>query len=60
MTATPPFGNLYDLEVIVDESLSIQETIAFCAGSHTELIQLSYQDFEKIVKPKVVAFSFMP
>ena len=60
MGATPPFGNLYDLEVIVDESLSTQETIAFSAGSHTELIQLSYQDFEKLVKPKVVPFSFLP
>lgn len=60
MGATPPFGNLYDLEVIVDESLSTQEVIAFCAGSHTELIQLSYQDFERLVKPKVVAFSAKP
>jgi Ala-tRNA(Pro) deacylase len=58
--ATPPFGNLYDLKVIADKSLSKQEMIAFCAGSHTELIQLSYQDFEKLVKPQVVAFSFMP
>lgn len=58
--ATPPFGNLYDLKVIADKSLSTQEVIAFCAGSHTELIQLSYQDFEKLVKPKVVAFSFLP
>lgn len=58
--ATPPFGNLYDMKVIADKSLSTQEVIAFCAGSHTELIQLSYQDFKKLVKPKVVAFSFMP
>ncbi len=58
--ATPPFGNLYDMKVIADKSLSTQEVIAFCAGSHTELIQLSYKDFEKLVKPKVVAFSFMP
>lgn len=58
--ATPPFGNLYDMKVIADKSLSTQEVIAFCAGSHTELIQLSYQDFEKLVKPKVVAFSFLP
>ena len=58
--ATPPFGNLYEMEVILDESLSKQEMIAFCAGTHTELIQLSYQDFEKLVKPKVVPFSIMP
>lgn len=58
--ATPPFGNLYDMKVIVDKSLATQEVIAFSAGSHTELIRLSYQDFKKLVKPKVVAFSFKP
>ena len=58
--ATPPFGNLYGMDVIADESLSDDVVIAFCAGSHTELIQLSYMDFEKLAKPRVVDFSFMP
>jgi Ala-tRNA(Pro) deacylase len=55
--AMPPFGNLYGMEVFVDESLCEDEEIAFNAGSHTELIRLSYKDFEKLVKPKVVKFS---
>jgi len=55
--AMPPFGNLYEMEVFVDESLSEDEEIAFNAGSHTELIRLSYKDFESLVKPKVVKFS---
>jgi Ala-tRNA(Pro) deacylase len=55
--ATPPFGHLYGMEVIADESLSEQVLIAFCAGSHTELVQLSYADFEKLAKPKVIAFA---
>ena len=58
--ATPPFGNLYGMEVIADKSLSAQVVIAFCAGSHSELIQLSYADFEKMAKPKVVDFSSKP
>ncbi len=56
--AMPPFGNLYEMEVFVDKSLCEDEEIAFNAGSHTELIRLSYKDFEKLVKPKVVKFSF--
>ena len=55
--AMPPFGNLYGMEVLVDKSLCEDEEIAFNAGSHTELIRLSYKDFEKLVKPKVVKFS---
>ncbi len=55
--AMPPFGNLYGMEVIVDKSLCEDEEIAFNAGSHTELIRLSYKDFERLVKPKVVKFS---
>ena len=55
--AMPPFGNLYDLQVYVDQSLTKDDTIAFNAGSHTELIKLSYRDFESLVKPKVLKFA---
>ena len=50
----PPFGILYGVEVYVASSLTEDEEIAFNAGSHTELIKLSYADFERLVKPKVV------
>ncbi|OGT36357.1 MAG: deacylase [Gammaproteobacteria bacterium RIFCSPHIGHO2_12_FULL_37_14] len=55
--AMPPFGNLYDMPVFVSNQLGSQEHIIFNAGSHSELIQLSYADFEKLVKPTVVALS---
>ena len=40
--AMPPFGNLYGLDVYVAEELTEDEEIAFSAGSHTELIRMSY------------------
>jgi len=49
--AIPPFGNLFDLNVFVDEALAKDALIAFNAGSHTELIQLDYGDFERLVRP---------
>jgi Ala-tRNA(Pro) deacylase len=55
--AMPPFGNIYEMEVFVDKSLSEDEEIAFNAGSHTELIRLSYKDFDRLVKPVVIKFS---
>lgn len=55
--AMPPFGNLYGTDVYVDEKLTRDELIAFNAGSHTELIQLPYNDFERLVKPKTAHIS---
>ena len=55
--AMPPFGNLYDMDVYVEESLMDDKEIVFNAGSHTELIKLSYQDFERLVHPKIAKFT---
>ncbi len=57
--AMPPFGNLYDMIVYVDESLAADKEIAFNAGSHYELIKMAYADFEKLVKPVVVRVARM-
>jgi Ala-tRNA(Pro) deacylase len=55
--AMPPFGNLYNMEVVVAEDLAEDEEIAFNAGSHTELIRMAYADFERLVRPKVIKFA---
>ncbi|HYL39025.1 MAG TPA: YbaK/EbsC family protein [Bryobacteraceae bacterium] len=57
--AMPPFGNLYDIPVFVDESLSKDKEIAFNAGTHNELIRLSYADFARLVQPRVFGFAAM-
>jgi Ala-tRNA(Pro) deacylase len=52
--AMPPFGNLYDMPVFVSNQLTGQGHILFNAGSHSELMQVTFGDFERLVKPKVV------
>jgi len=52
--AMPPFGNLYEMRTLVGESLTEDEEIAFNAGTHTELIRMSYADFERLVQPEVL------
>lgn len=52
--AMPPFGNLYDMDVYVDETLTKDKQIAFNAGNHSELIKMSYSDFEKLVHPNII------
>lgn len=56
--AMPPFGNLYDMEVFVAETLAEDYEIAFNSGTHTEMIKLKYADFERLVEPRVFRFSW--
>lgn len=51
--AMPPFGNLYGMPVYVSNHLS-HDNIVFNSGSHSELVQMSYQDFIDLVKPKII------
>ncbi|MDR3478826.1 MAG: YbaK/EbsC family protein [Gammaproteobacteria bacterium] len=53
--AMPPFGNLYNMPVYVSSKLSALDQIIFNAGTHSELMKIAYQDFERLVKPKVLA-----
>jgi Ala-tRNA(Pro) deacylase len=55
--AMPPFGNLYGMDVYVDESLAQDEEIAFEAGSHREMIRLRYSEFSNLVRPILLRFS---
>ncbi len=55
--AMPPFGNLYDMEVYVAESLAEDSEICFNNGNHTEMLRLSYEDFDRLVQPRVLKFS---
>ena len=57
--AMPPFGNLYNMEVFVAQSLTEEVEIAFNAGTHSELIRMGYSDFERLVKPKILKFSVL-
>lgn len=52
--AMPPFGNLYGMEVFVEPHLAADREIAFNAGSHTELIRMSYRDFARLTHPTLV------
>jgi Ala-tRNA(Pro) deacylase len=52
--AMPPFGNFYNMETLVAKVLTEDEEIVFNAGTHKELVKMNYQDFEELVKPKIL------
>jgi Ala-tRNA(Pro) deacylase len=58
--AMPPFGNLYNLPVCVEQSLSMQDSIVFPCGTHTETMSIAYADFERLVQPRKGDFALRP
>lgn len=56
----PPFGNLYNMNVYVDQLLSQDEHIFFEAGTHTGAMKLRYRDFAELVRPLVAQFHREP
>ena len=58
--AMPPFGNLYDMPIYCETSLRDDRQIAFNAGSHRELIQMDFDDYLQLVKPRVATFGALP
>ena len=53
----PPFGSLYEMITMVDESLSHDDEITFEGNSHSEAIRMKYADFKALESPLVVSFS---
>lgn len=54
--AMPPFGSLYDMPVYMDACFPRAKDIFFQGGNHREVVQLSYQDYERLVRPTVGEF----
>lgn len=54
--AMPPLGHLYGMKTYVSGLLAEEREIAFNAGTHTEVIKLGYDDFERLVQPVVLDF----
>ena len=53
--AMPPFGNLFEMEVFVSPHLTASDLIAFNACTHTDVLQLPYATFARLVNPIEVA-----
>ena len=53
----PPLGNLYHMPVYMDDTVEGTELVAFSAGSHNTLMQISSDDYIELVHPVVGHFS---
>jgi len=55
--AEPPFGHLYGLKTLMDQTLCDDEFLVFQAGSHTEAIKIRTEDFQHLAAPQVAFFA---
>jgi Ala-tRNA(Pro) deacylase len=55
--ATPPLRHWKNVEVLMDEAMKVEGEILFQAGTHTDAVRLRFDDWFKIVKPRVAHFS---
>lgn len=49
--AMPPFGSLYHIQTLVDESLAQDDEIVFEGENHAEAIRMAYRDYEEVEHP---------
>ncbi len=54
--SVPPFGDLFNLEILIDKSLLENEFIAFNAGLLTKSIKMKKDDYLKLVDGKICDF----
>ncbi|HTQ39058.1 MAG TPA: YbaK/EbsC family protein [Pirellulales bacterium] len=57
MGVLPPFGTMYGLETVMDETLRHAEQIVFEANTHQEAIRMAGEDFMKLENPLVGSFA---
>jgi Ala-tRNA(Pro) deacylase len=55
--AMPPFGNLFSLPVYVDSRVAGEEVIAFNAGTHRDVVLMTFKDYLNLAKPEIVHFA---
>jgi Ala-tRNA(Pro) deacylase len=55
--AVPPLGNLFNLPVLMDESLRRCEQVSFNAGSNSWSVTMRREDLERVIQPRVGAFA---
>ena len=50
--AMPPFGNLWGIQTILDDEVPQGLEVAFNAGDHATLVEMAYDDFDRLVHPR--------
>jgi len=58
--AMPPLGPIYGFPVYLDTTLAGQDTIAFNAGTHREVLHMQMAEYRRLVSPHIVSLAREP
>lgn len=50
--AVPPFGSLYQMQTVMDESLAQDDSIIFEGPDHEQAIRMAFRDYEAVEHPR--------
>jgi Ala-tRNA(Pro) deacylase len=53
----PPFGGLYGIPTLLEESIRPEVPLVMEANTHVEAVRLHCRDFERLEKPRRLAFA---
>ena len=56
--AMPPFGHVYDMPLYVDGCLRKVREVHFQAGSHRELVAMTYSEYLRLARPAASGLCF--
>jgi Ala-tRNA(Pro) deacylase len=56
--AEPPFGHLYGIETLMEETLEKDTFITFQAETHEHAVRMRLSDYKKLARPRVMSFSY--
>ncbi|MBU0614788.1 MAG: aspartate--tRNA ligase [Nanoarchaeota archaeon] len=55
--SVPPFGNLFEIKILIDKQVTQNKEVAFNAGTHTKSIKMRAKDLTKVTGARVAEFS---
>jgi Ala-tRNA(Pro) deacylase len=55
--AMPPLANGSEMAILIGQALAPAEFLAFNAGTHRDVIHLSFADFVALVNPLIASFA---
>lgn len=55
--AIPPFGNIFDIKIYLDDAILERDSLIFCAGDPAVSIRMKTKDYKNIVNPTIASFT---
>ena len=55
--AEPPIGTMFGMKTVVDEVLKEDEYLVMQAGTHTESVRVSFEDWERVCRPVLASIT---